>query len=81
MEQDPATLLASTTENSLDVRKLALPIMQNLRDSSRESVTLHELRGRTRVCIEKVDTNEMVREIILVRSQLPLHCGDRVRPY
>jgi DNA-binding IclR family transcriptional regulator len=85
IEQDSATLfyrlgpgilyLASITQNSLDVRKLAMSVMQDLRDSSGESVTLHELRGRTRVCIEKVDTTEVVREVILVGSQLPLHCG------
>ncbi len=67
--------LASITQNSLDVRRLALPVMERLRDSSGESVTLHELRGRMRVCIEKVDTTEVVRGVILVGSQLPLHCG------
>jgi DNA-binding IclR family transcriptional regulator len=85
IEQDPNSsryrlgpgihYLSSISQNSLDIRRVALPAMERLRNLSGESVTLYELRGRTRVCIEKVDSQEVVREIILVGNQFPAHCG------
>jgi len=85
IDQDPNSLLyrlgpgihylSAIAQNGLDLRRLALPTMQRLRDISGESVTLHELRGTVRVCLEKVDSQEPVREIILVGSQFPVHCG------
>ncbi len=85
IQQDPITqlyrlgsgilFLASVAQNGLDIRRLALPVMEQLRDSTGENTSLHELRDRMRVCIEKVESKEIVRDTILVGDQFPAHCG------
>jgi DNA-binding IclR family transcriptional regulator len=46
--------LASLAKEGYDIRKNALPVMEPLRDVTRENTALHELREGKRVCIEKV---------------------------
>lgn len=85
IQQDPITqlyrlgsgilFLASVAQNGLDIRRLALPVMEQLRDSTGENTSLHELRDRKRVCLEKVESKEVVRDTILVGDQFPAHCG------
>ncbi len=44
-----------------DVRHLAYPHLQRMRDATRETATLHLLVGDARVCIEGVESTEPVR--------------------
>jgi DNA-binding IclR family transcriptional regulator len=67
--------LASVARDGLDVRKIALPIMERLRDAAGENVGLHELRDGKRVCIEKVESQEVLRDTILIGAQFPAHLG------
>jgi DNA-binding IclR family transcriptional regulator len=85
MQQDAATklyrlgpgilYLASVARDGLDIRKIALSIMERLRDTTGENVGLHELRDGKRVCIEKVESQQVLRDTILVGSQFPAHLG------
>jgi DNA-binding IclR family transcriptional regulator len=85
VQQDPITklyrlgpgvfYLASVAKEGLDVRRIALPVMEKLRDLTGENTTLHELRDRKRVCVEKVESKQVLRDTILIGDQFPAHCG------
>lgn len=67
--------LASLAKEGLDVRKIALPVMERLRDATGENTALHELREGKRVCIEKVESKQVLRDTILIGDQFPAHAG------
>jgi DNA-binding IclR family transcriptional regulator len=67
--------LAAIARDGLDIRKIALPVMERLRDGMGENVGLHEFRDGKRVCIEKVESQQVLRDTILVGSQFPAHLG------
>lgn len=85
VQQDPITklyrlgpgvfYLASVAKEGLDVRKIALSIMERLRDVTGENTTLHELRDGKRVCVEKVESKQVLRDTVLIGDQFPAHCG------
>jgi len=85
MQQDPITklyrlgpglsYLASVAKEGLNIRRVALPVMEHLRDVSGENAALHELRDGKRVCIEKAESREVLRDTILVGDQFPAHAG------
>jgi DNA-binding IclR family transcriptional regulator len=60
--------LASVAKEGLTIRKIALPIMEQLRDVTGENTALHEIRDGKRVCIEKVESKEVLRDTIYWRS-------------
>jgi DNA-binding IclR family transcriptional regulator len=67
--------LASVAREGLEVRKIALPFMTRLRDLTGENAVLHELRDGKRVCIEKVESKEILRDSLRVGDQFPAHAG------
>jgi len=67
--------LASVAREGLEIRKIALPIMESLRDLTGENAILHELRDGKRVCIEKVESKEVLRDTLRVGDQFPAHAG------
>jgi DNA-binding IclR family transcriptional regulator len=85
VQQDPITkryrlgpgvfYLASVAKEGLDVRKIALPVMERLKDVTGENTTLHELRDDKRVCVEKVESKQVLRDTVLIGDQFPAHCG------
>ena len=48
--------------------------MELLRDVTGENA-VHELRDGKRVCIEKVESKEVLRDTILIGDQFPAHAG------
>ncbi len=67
--------LASVAKEGLSIRKIALPIMEHLRDVTGENTALHELREGKRICIEKAESKEVLRDTILIGDQFPAHAG------
>lgn len=67
--------LASVARDGLEIRKIALPLMERLRDLTGENAVLHELRDGKRVCIEKVESREVLRDSLRVGDQFPAHAG------
>ena len=67
--------LAAVAREGLEIRKIALPAMQALRDLTGENAVLHELREGMRVCIEKVESKEVLRDSLRVGDQFPAHAG------
>ena len=85
VQQDPITklyrlgpgvfYLASVAKEGLDARRVALPVMERLRDVTGENTTLHELRDGRRVCVEKAESKQVLRDTVLIGDQFPAHCG------
>lgn len=67
--------LASVAREGLEIRRIALPVMERLRDLTGENAVLHELRDGQRVCIEKVESKEVLRDTLRVGDQFPAHAG------
>lgn len=60
---------------TLDVRNLALPAIQELHQTTRETISLYLLDGDERVCIERLESPQTVRIIQRVGRRLPLYAG------
>jgi IclR family transcriptional regulator, KDG regulon repressor len=59
----------------LDVRNRALPAIQQLHDSTRETISLYILDGDERLCIERLESPQTVRIVTRVGRRLPLYAG------
>lgn len=85
LNQDPETLAymmgakplawAGIYTNTSDVRTLALPIMVNLQEKTRETISLYVLEGNERVCVERLESPETVRIVARVGRRIPLYAG------
>lgn len=74
----PAALdLGRTAHQLTELRRVAIPILRELRDASGETVLLMVLnRARTRsVCIEQIESRHGLRLIRESQADLPLHAG------
>lgn len=82
VQQDPLTklyrlgpgifYLASVAKDGLDIRKIALPVMERLRDVTGENISLHELRDGKRVCVEKAESKQVLRDYDSYRRSISL---------
>lgn len=59
----------------LDYRKIALPMMYELRDKINEAVNLAIPDGEEVMYVEKVDTSQMVRVYVQVGRRAPYYAG------
>lgn len=59
----------------LDIRKIALPVMQRLREEIGEAVNLIVRDGYEAIYVEKVDTTEPVRVFTAIGRRAPLYGG------
>ncbi len=66
---------AGTYNALIDVRNRALPAIQELHDTTRESISLYILDGNERLCIERLESPQTVRIITRVGRRLPLYAG------
>ena len=67
--------LAAVAREGLEITSIAYPIMERLRDLTGENAVLHELRDGKRVCIERVESKEVLRDTLRVGDQFPAHAG------
>jgi len=67
-------LVRTGTEPS-DLLRIALPMMESLRDKTEETVSLHVRSGDSRVCIAEVQSLKPVRRVVPLGLVLPLHYG------
>lgn len=83
--KDPETLkyklghkvsyLGYVANRSIHVGSVALPVMKDLRDRTRETVNLYLLDGDYRVCIEQVEGLQSLRHLVQIGQKLPLWAG------
>lgn len=85
LERNPSTgtyglgtrLLAVTRSGGeqSDLLRSALPVMEELRDETGETVSLHVAAVDRRVCIAEVQSRHAVRRVVPLGLALPLHRG------
>ena len=61
--------------DTLDLRSVALPYMEDLRRSTSETVTLYLLDGNERLCVERMESRQGVRMVSRVGQRLALYAG------
>jgi DNA-binding IclR family transcriptional regulator len=67
--------LARVVRNHLTMAQLAVPVMQELSQTTGETVLLTVISGQHAVCIERVDGRHAVRATLERGTVLPLHAG------
>jgi DNA-binding IclR family transcriptional regulator len=60
---------------TLDVRNVALPAIEELHNTTRETISLYVLEGNERVCVERMESPENVRIVARIGRRLPLYAG------
>lgn len=65
--------LGTVVISGVEVRTVALPLMQELCSRTKETVTLDIADGDERVCIEKVEGTESVRTVVQIGLRHPLY--------
>jgi IclR family KDG regulon transcriptional repressor len=66
---------AGVYTSTLDVRKKALPIMEELNRTTRETISLYLMEGYERVCVEMFESPQNVRIVARVGRRLPIYAG------
>lgn len=60
---------------SIKVREIARPVMERLRDETRETVNLYVLEQDARVCVEQCEGLQALRHMVRIGERLPLWAG------
>ncbi len=67
--------LSSRLLESLDFRRVAIPIMREVRDRCNETVMLFVAEGSDRVCVESIESTHNLRSVGRIGSRRPIHVG------
>lgn len=67
--------LAKVFFHKMDIRTVALPHMNKIRDTFDEGVILFMVIGDKRVCVESVESTQPLRRVISIGESLPLGVG------
>lgn len=58
-----------------DLRQAALPYMLELKTKTSETVSLYQLEGNERLCIERIESDQNIRMVTRIGQRLPLYAG------
>ncbi len=85
LNQDAATRLyrmgpkvmawSSIYTRALDVRESARPMLEEMHRLTNETVSLYSLERMERVCVDCIESSEIVRVVLRVGERMPLHAG------
>lgn len=67
--------LAMKSSGAVDLKSAARPVMEWLARETGETTALQLRVGSSRVCVELVESSQMVRRVIEVNTPMPVHCG------
>jgi len=67
--------LANIVQRGLDLQKVAIPVLQRLRDKVKETVYIDVVDGDERVCIYSFSGTQAVRTFVETGQRSPLHAG------
>lgn len=73
------TRLAGLVKSTLGIREIARPIMAELCNRTSETVSLHTISGRNRVCIDVLHAASPLRSVTQPGEQIPLLGGSASR--
>jgi DNA-binding IclR family transcriptional regulator len=72
----PKTLRwAEIYSTNLDIRNVALPVINELLLKTQETISLYILDGSERLCIERMESAQNVRIVARIGRRLPLYAG------
>lgn len=72
----PKTLRwAEIYSTNLDIRNVALPVINELLVKTQETISLYILDGNERLCIERMESAQNVRIVARIGRRLPLYAG------
>lgn len=60
---------------AMDIRSVSMPVMTDLQQLTRETISLYILDGTDRVCVERLESPQNVRIVARLGLRLPLHAG------
>ena len=70
------TRLSGLVKGTLGIREIARPIMKELAEATNETVSIHTVSGRNRICIDAMATaSSQLRSVIQPGEQVPLRGG------
>jgi DNA-binding IclR family transcriptional regulator len=70
------TRLAGLVKSTLDIREIARPIIAELAERTKETVAIHTVMGRNRVCIDSMGSQVSgLRYVAQPGEQIPLQLG------
>jgi len=70
------TRLAGLVKSTLGIREIARPIMGDLAEKTGETVAIHTVMGRNRVCIDSLGASTSpLRSVMQPGEQIPLQAG------
>jgi len=85
LNQNPSSKMYSIGARSLawagiylaicDIRVVALPYMEDLHRTTRETISLYILDGFERVCVERLESPQNVRIVARIGRRMPLYAG------
>jgi DNA-binding IclR family transcriptional regulator len=67
--------LAGLVRSTLDIREISRPVLTELAEKTKESISLHTLIGRNRVCIDSLSAPSTLRIVVQPGEQIPLLSG------
>jgi DNA-binding IclR family transcriptional regulator len=67
--------LSARVMRRVDLRRSARPLMEQIGQSTSETVTLHVRHGRNRICVEVVPGRHTVSRVVEIGQNLPIHAG------
>jgi DNA-binding IclR family transcriptional regulator len=74
------TRLAGLVKSTLGIREIARPIILELADATKETVSIHTVSGRNRVCIDAMATAASpLRNVVQPGEQVPLLAGSAAK--
>lgn len=70
------TRLAGLVRSTLSIREIARPVMTELAEQTKETVSIHMVSGKNRVCIDSMATvASSLRNVVTPGEQVPLVAG------
>jgi len=66
---------AGVYTSNLDVRNKAISSLEELHESTRETISLYILEGNERVCVERLESPQNVRIVARLGRRLPIYAG------
>lgn len=66
---------AEVYTTNLDIRNVALPVINELLLETKETISLYILEGDERLCVERMESAQNVRIVARIGRRLPLYAG------
>lgn len=67
--------LGSIVKNEIGFHEVAIPIMKQLSELTNETVEINIIDDIYRICVEKIDSTQDVRNFVRIGERRPLHLG------